>query len=363
MRDGKTLNGRRRRACAVLVILAVTTFITAIHVMSSYASEKDRVPDIDKGKSCSLTVRMEKGAEKISGAGIEVIKTADLTTGGGAANYTTVPDFADLKIEYEGMTAERSISEAARLSKAADAKGINGSKIITGKNGEALFSGLDPGIYLVRQYSRSGTADKYDLIKPYLVMVPGIDAKDTGNEWIYDVISLPKPGITSNPGIIERDPPVRKIVKGNPRTEGKFIFRLTAEDINNPMPSGSKAGVKEISRKGAGVSEFGSWKYTEAGVYRYTVTETDTGEKGYTYDKTRYTLTDIVKYRSGKLVLETTITDGKGNIVPSLCFTNSYSYIGIVKTGDANNILPWLAVSALCIITAATLIIRRRADS
>lgn len=362
MRGANTKDYNLRALGSILTVLVMAVIMTALMSTASFAGERDRVPDIDPSQSGSLTVRMIKGSECISGAGIEIIQTAELATAGGAAVYTSVSDFDSLDIDYEGMKASDSLTAAARLDKAADKHGISGVRKTTDNKGEVLFTGLKPGIYLVRQFSRTGTADKYDLIRPYLVTVPEVVRSDTGNTWKYDVLSLPKPGITSDPGVVEQDPPVKKIVTGNPSQDGTFTFRLTAEDITEPMPSGSRGGVKEVTIRGAGTYEFGLWKYTEAGIYRYRITEVNTGEKGYIYDSTEYTLTDTVSYREGKLVLDSVITDDEGSEVSSIIFNNRYSFIEIIKTGDANLLLLWIAMLAAALVWAVRIVIRRRLD-
>ena len=136
---------------------------------------------------------------------------------------------------------------------------------------------------------------------------------------------------------------VRKTVTGDPETNSTFNFKLAAKSSSNPMPAGSVNGIKSISITGSGHGSFGAWSYNSAGVYYYSVYEENTGVKGYTYDTTVYTITDIVTEENGKLVLSRVLTDELNKRAASLDFENKYNTIGTVlgvgniTPGKANN--------------------------
>jgi len=134
------------------------------------------------------------------------------------------------------------------------------------------------------------------------------------------------------------DPPVRKIVTGNPNNDSTFTFRLTAHNPSNPMPEGSRNGIKELSITGSGEKEFGTWSYDREGVYYYSVSEVNSGNKDYTYDTAIYTIIDTVTDDNGQLVLSRVVTDDTNQNVTSLDFVNSYSpdngNTSRPKTGD-----------------------------
>lgn len=121
------------------------------------------------------------------------------------------------------------------------------------------------------------------------------------------------------------DPPVKKTVSGNPLKDSTFTFELTAQNKNNPMPAGSKDGKKTLSITGSGEKEFGTWSYTEAGVYYYTISEVNTGEDGYTFDTSVYTITDTVKDVKGQLELTRVVTNAANKRVESCSFINKYA--------------------------------------
>lgn len=171
-----------------------------------------------------------------------------------------------------------------------------------------------------------------------------------------------------------QEPTVQKIISGNPTKATEFIFELNSKNIDNPMPSGSVNGIKNITVTGEGTKGFGTWTYSEEGTYYYTVYEVDKGESGYIYDKTIYTLTDTVKDKNGKLEVNRNITDASGKQVQICQFTNKYSKsittnntsnglnesgtlggVSRPKTGDNIKVELYFAVMGLSVITAAYL--------
>lgn len=98
---------------------------------------------------------------------------------------------------------------------------------------------------------------------------------------------------------------------------------MTAEKDTNPMPEGSAEGVKTMSVVGAGPVEFGVIKFTEPGVYNYTITEQKGTNSKYTYDTTTYTVTYRVNLADNKLTVDRTIT-ADGSSAETVVFTNTY---------------------------------------
>ncbi|SHK70433.1 Spy0128 family protein [Hespellia stercorisuis] len=122
------------------------------------------------------------------------------------------------------------------------------------------------------------------------------------------------------------DPPVEKKISGDtPSEKETFTFQMKAADPAFPMPEGSEEGVKLAAVQGAGKVEFGEYTYTSAGTYSYTISEVAGTNKEYTYDKTVYTLTDVVTDENGTLVVTRTIADGDGADSKSAVFTNKYT--------------------------------------
>lgn len=183
--------------------------------------------------------------------------------------------------------------------------------------------------------------------------------------------------LASDPSIMV-DPPVRKTVSGSPSKNGTFTFKLEAENKANPMPSGSKDGVKLMTIVGPGEEDFGTWNYTKAGTYHYTISEVDNSEKGYTYDAAIYTITDRVTDEGGQLSVARTVSNTDNKMVDSYDFVNKYtasaggspskgggisSNIKGVKTGDDTMTGQYLAIFLMggtVLIVCVVFLIRNR---
>jgi pilin isopeptide linkage protein len=140
------------------------------------------------------------------------------------------------------------------------------------------------------------------------------------------------------------DPPVKKMISGNPGYIATFEFKLTAMDVSYPMPAGSINGVKILRIMGSDQDEFGTWSYTKAGTYYYTVCEVNTGASGFIYDKTVYTITDTVKDENGQLVLLRSVKNNSNIPVTSLVFLNRFDADkpGPITGDDMNTALYYL---------------------
>ena len=155
---------------------------------------------------------------------------------------------------------------------------------------------------------------------------------------------------------------VKKTVEGNPNKSSMFSFELRASERFQPMPEGSVSDTKTISVVGSGEKDFGVWSYTEEGLYYYTVSEVNTGETGYTFDKTVYTVTDTVTDKDGQLVVSRMICNDMNKQVTSLTFINQYSSgvsggggggVAGPKTGDDSAIPLYSALFVLGALMAA----------
>ena len=121
------------------------------------------------------------------------------------------------------------------------------------------------------------------------------------------------------------DPPVTKVVEGNPSKDATFSFTLTPDNPAYPMPTGTENGVKTTSITGSSSSEFGEISFTAPGTYTYTVAEVQGNAGGYTYDTNthsiKYTVTDN---GDGTLSVVRSIDGVEGAADSAVSFTNMY---------------------------------------
>lgn len=173
----------------------------------------------------------------------------------------------------------------------------------------------DDQIYTVRVYVRNTVSG----------MVAEVGVLNNRNEKVGGIVYRHKYiPVPSDPSLMV-DPPVSKTVAGNTSEDSTFTFKLEANDYSWPMPDGSTDGVKEMEIEGSGTKNFGTWSYTAAGNYTYTVSEVNTKEEDYEYDTTIYTITDVVEDVDGQLTLSRTVTNDSNKKVEGFDFINKYT--------------------------------------
>ncbi|MCL2882133.1 MAG: hypothetical protein FWF45_04500 [Coriobacteriia bacterium] len=269
-------------------------------------------------------------------------------------------------------------SPAAPLPEGSSADGYAFTMTGNAQTSIAPINFVRPGIYTYELYCDPATEPGFIAD----TQVYTIEMYVTSDLRIYAVVTLSDGNKTSDIRFIQSysarasdpaimvDPPVQKIVKGNPPHASMFTFQLKAKDPSSPMPAGSVDGVKMLTIIGSGEKEFGVWSYTKEGVYSYAISEVDTGIKGYTYDMVIYTITDTVKAQDGQLVVERAVTDNTGKRTEVCTFTNHYSALGTIpivggilpKTGDLLRLLPYMGFLALALfVIGMFLLLGRRA--
>ena len=161
--------------------------------------------------------------------------------------------------------------------------------------------------------------------------------------------------------------PVTKIINGTPEKDETFTFVLRD---NNVAGKTLLEREEKITITGAGKNSFSTLTFTEPGIYLYQVYEEEGKAEGWTYDKSPFSF-DIeiieVEHDNGSKTLEvkTTITNGKGEQVNNIEFTNYYrkniieKIIHPVKTGDNNNIMLWASIFGIAIVAGVIILIKK----
>lgn len=121
------------------------------------------------------------------------------------------------------------------------------------------------------------------------------------------------------------DPPIEKLVKGEPSQDEEFSFMFKAASEDCPMPDGSDGFAKKLTVLGQGSVEAGLIEFTRPGVYRYSLAEENTGIPGYTYDTTVYSITYTVVSQKGVLSISDRSITANGAKVSKAVFTNTYT--------------------------------------
>ena len=339
----KLQNRPYRLVMAFLVML----FILAAGVSVCMAdTDPNKVPDADANRACTLTIqtiyhRTVDEAVPISGEELTLYKVANLKTKGGSAIYTSVPEFSSADVNYDGMTAEQSGSAAKDLAEIVKAKNINGVKAVSNGAGNAAFTDLSHGMYLVLETGKTGKAKAYSQMEPYLIMVPGIEREGDVNTWKYDVVSEMKPVLVKNPAKPCRaEVRLKKELSGKKLTKGMFRFHLQQTTADGKI---MKDGMnKTVSNRKNGEIVF-PLSFRKAGTCYFLVSEINDGMKNVTYDKMKVRAEVNVKENDdGSLRVE------KIKLGRDSTFNNVYKHKSfvqrIIDTGDPMNLMLWAGV-------------------
>lgn len=159
------------------------------------AQESPR-PPLEDGAIGQLRVDLVFGsdakAEPLPDVPLALLRVASLESDRGAAVYTTLSPFDDVTVNWDGMTAAQSEEAARQMKQTAQERSVPARQAKTDSTGQAVFTDLEPGMYLVYQTGKAATNSRYEEIEPFLVSVPSL----TDGEWDYDIQVLPKTGIT-----------------------------------------------------------------------------------------------------------------------------------------------------------------------
>ncbi len=274
---------------------------------------------------------------------------------------THTPKLRDINVSKEWKGPEDQRKDQVTINLLADGKTADKKLILNAENNwKGTFKNLP-------EY-KDGKKIEYTISEEKLA---GYESEITGSQEKGFVVTN-----TYNPKPVIVDPPVSKIVEGNPKNQTTFTFKFKALDENNPMPEGSKDGVKTTTIKGSGSSEFGNIEFKLPGTYRYEITEVNDGVKNYKYDKSVYVITFEVKDKDGELFATKSIEKKEdvnakeGETSKEIVFKNKYeepkktsthpANPGQPGTGDSSVIIEYSLIAGLGIALLAIAALRKK---
>lgn len=142
---------------------------------------------IDLTKDCSLTIIYQVDSVPMTGARFDIYLVAVPSASGG---YEMTGAFRTLAVDLDDMTAEKMLAIAGTLD--AYVNLFNFTPTASGtinEGGFLTFTGLEPGLYLVRGHSYQRDGYTYTTT-PFLIYLPTYD--EAGNRWGYDMSVNPK---------------------------------------------------------------------------------------------------------------------------------------------------------------------------
>ena len=212
-----------------------------------------------------LTIAMKYGNTSLTGLNIAIYQVADITETGGKLEYTLTSAFSGSKVTFNDLSTEANIAISAKLDTYASANQIPmTANKVTDNSGNAEFTGLNAGLYLVTYADRSKEAY---VITPFLVSIPTQNAD--GKSWNYILTAYPKAEPTPGPTPTELVTiPTETVPLAKPTTTPEVITMPTENVPKAPptklpitgLPTEWLIGAGAIVVLGIGLITFGIFK-------------------------------------------------------------------------------------------------------
>lgn len=170
--------GRRRRALALLGLLCALLLPGQASALSG---------------SILLDCHVQAGGETLplSGDTFAIVQIADITVegqgGAGDLTYQTRPDFTGFACDWSALTGSDRQEKALQLEAYAKEKKLFTAAKTTDAKGQAAFTGLSTGLYLVSRVQVAPANGGY-LTQPILVDIPTL----LSGKWYYVLNVVPK---------------------------------------------------------------------------------------------------------------------------------------------------------------------------
>ncbi len=312
-----------------------------------------------------ITVSLEAKDGKPLPGGELALYTVALRDTAAETGYTLTKEFSGSGLEIRGYLTDAQAAAAAAYAVSAS---VPGAICPVDDKGEAKFSDLAEGLYLIAQ---SAPAPGYDSIAPFFVFMPTVDENGVP---VYDIHAKPKPAPELPDTTLKLSAEKQVACADNiVAPDEVFSFVMVPASPDYPMPACEGAvyraedGAMTVSRTGAGIIELGTFSFFKADAgktYRYTLHEVAGTNARYAYDPTVYTIDVTVSEpgTDGKISASYKITDSNGAVWDNLVFINEYKNKvpppPIPKTGQLW--WPVLLLTAAGVLLIGVGVIRRR---
>ena len=161
-----------KRLLAVLALLA--------------APAAQAVSVVENDRDGSLTVSFTSGEPSLPQVEFQLFRVADISAD---ARFTLAGDFAGYPVAVNGPDSAGWRALAQTLAVYAARDGLDPHAVrLTDGGGDAVFSPLEPGLYLVTNEQHVG--DTLYTFQPFLVSLPAADEESGG--WLYEVQAVGK---------------------------------------------------------------------------------------------------------------------------------------------------------------------------
>ncbi len=157
-------------------------FLASLVLLGSLLIPGFAADGIKTENTCTLTVYFGQDGAGISGASFRLYQVANVSED---ANFTLTGSFAQYPVNLNGLDSSGWRDLAQTLVGYVSRDGLTPLQTDqTDAHGDAVFSGLTTGLYLVVGATYD-CGDQYYVPEPFLVSLPNLDEQH--NTWVYDV--------------------------------------------------------------------------------------------------------------------------------------------------------------------------------
>lgn len=178
-------------AARTMAIIALTLCLCLIWAPCAGAvSTADALAPLSVDAQCTLTLTYGCNGLVFANIPVKLYRVAEVSA---EAKYTLAPNFQNTGLELNGIQTNgewdviRTSLEAHILANSI----APDCTAVTDSNGRAVFSGLEPGMYLAAAVHAEQEGWHYNF-RCALIALPGLDESGL---WLYDIAATPKPDI------------------------------------------------------------------------------------------------------------------------------------------------------------------------
>lgn len=136
----------------------------------------------DSSETCSVSITMSYDGAGVPGGTLTLYRVGSAVEENGNYSYVSAGDFAECDADFSDLSAADLVNDLAAY---AESENLNGTTMEIDRAGKAVFSDLEPGLYLIVQ---NRAADGYEALSPFLVSLPVYE----NGSYVYDADASPK---------------------------------------------------------------------------------------------------------------------------------------------------------------------------
>jgi len=165
--------------------------VSLLLISLSMNAAAHEIPDLEKKGSITLTICYEK--EPVNGGSLTLYRVGDIVEDNGDYVFELIETLDPAQSVIEKPEDAELARELAAKAAEAKLKGITASI----NEGEAVFSDVEPGLYVVVQLEAS---DGFEALSPFMISMP----KFENGVYVTDVKAAPKTELEKEPSAHEK---------------------------------------------------------------------------------------------------------------------------------------------------------------